>query len=483
MEKMVHTWLKPLNIYFYPGGHTKLLDDTADALLETFARLGHSVQEDPDERTDVILTTQQFGDVIGWRQSLFFTGRIKFKLPQAPRTITLAQILPADFSRMIEHFKAALARQPHRREDFEFEGLAPTAPDVLIEQGMRGGPILSLIRLVQAQLKCIRVLLLVGEDRAERIYHFDLVGAHPVTESKLGAAAFYEDIVHRLTTYESTYEITQHQAVEPNISAEVWKNLSTVEAMKQAGIEMGARRFFTDMLRIVDLVPVPAISDVLADQYSEGCFATWDPEIHALIATVTGSARPVDKGNITADDLAAIVGVAPGGMGALVRKVEGGENISPSSEAVELIQMDSPLPRIRLGEDWPVPGEVPVVRSKLHGHRGIRAYQPEQVEFVPLDPPYYHFLVSCATEAQARGIQQAFSRAVCLQNPADSRQIAFTVLPGHGVLIVEKWVQGKEPFQLIWEYIDQGFLVIDNLVPQGPMSYQPGPDGLMHLEV
>jgi hypothetical protein len=481
MEKMVHTWLKPLNVYYHPGRTSTLLDHAVEHTLGTLAKLGNSVQEEPDERTDVILTTQQFGDVLGWRKSLLFTGRIKFKLPHTPRTITLTQILPDDFKRMLEHFKQALARRPHRREDFEFEGLAPTAPDVLIEQGLRGGPILSLIRLIQAQLKCIRILLLVGEDRPEKVFHFDLVGAHPTTEAEIGEQAFYEDIVHRMATYESTYEITQHQVVAPQIPAEVWENLSTVAAMKRAGIEMGNRRFFTDMLRIVDLVPVPVLNDAIADQYSEGCFATWDPEISALMATVTGSARPVDKGNITSNDLAPIVGVAPDGMGALVRHVDGGENISPSSEAVELIQMDEALPKVNLGEGWAVTGEVPVVRSKLHGHRGVKSFDPNLVEYVPLDAPFYHYLVSCATEAQARGIKAAFGRTECLLNPDDPRQVAFTVLPGHGVVIVEKWVAGKEPFQLIWEYMDQGCLVIDNLVPQGPMAYRPDAEGKMHL--
>jgi hypothetical protein len=189
----------------------------------------------------------------------------------------------------------------------------------------------------------------------------------------------------------------------------------------------------------------------------------------------------VDKGNITSNDLAAIVGVAPDGMGALVRHVEEGENISPSSEAVELIQMDQALPKVNLGEGWPVPGEVPVVRSKLHGHRGVKSFDPNLVEYVPLDAPYYHYLVSCATEAQARGIKAAFGRTECLLNPDDPRQVAFTVLPGHGVVIVEKWVAGKEPFQLIWEYMDQDSLVIDNLVPQGPMTYHPDTEGQMYL--
>jgi hypothetical protein len=32
-----------------------------------------------------------------------------------------------------------------------------------------------------------------------------------------------------------------------------------------------------------------------AAQYSEGCFATWDPAVAGLVANVTGSARPVNS--------------------------------------------------------------------------------------------------------------------------------------------------------------------------------------------
>jgi hypothetical protein len=202
--------------------------------------------------------------------------------------------------------------------------------------------------------------------------------------------------------------------------------------------------------------------------------------LNALIATVTGSARPVDKGSITEDDLAVIVGVRPDGQGALVRHVEGKRNDPPSTEAVEMMDMDSPLPTITLPA-FGISTPVPVVRSKLHGHRGISAYDPRWVEYVTLDPPYYHYLVSCGTDAQARGIKGAFARSEALQNPDDPRQVVFTVLPGHGAVIVEKWVPSKAPFQVIWEYMDAGYLEVHNLIPQGPMEYVPAPDGRMRL--
>ena len=50
-------------------------------------------------------------------------------------------------------------------------------------------------------------------------------------------------------------------------------------------------------------------------------------------------------------------------------------------------------------------------------------------------------------------------------------------------MIVEKWVAAKEPFQAIWEAMDAGHLQVENRVPQGPLSYQAGPDGRMVLSV
>jgi hypothetical protein len=229
------------------------------------------------------------------------------------------------------------------------------------------------------------------------------------------------------------------------------------------------------MVRIADLVGVPAVSEGVASQYSEGCFATWEPRIDALIATVTGSARPVDKGDVTEDDLAVIAGVRPDGSGARIYRVEGGHNDPPSSEAVEMIAMDSLLPWVAF-ED----ARVPVVRSKLHGHRSIGAYDPRHVEFVPLDVPYYHYLVSCGTAAQADGIKRAFTRSQALLDPDDARSVVFTVLPGHGCFIAEKWVEGKAPFERIWELMDAGLLEVESAIPQGPMSYRRA-NGKMRL--
>jgi hypothetical protein len=476
----IHPWLKQLHVSFVPGITSPALEEAVARLLETFRHLNHTVQPQPDEHTDLILTTAPFAQPLSWREAVLFTARPRFRLKHTPTIVTLLYARPAEFQHWLDHFDAALRKNPLDPADFTFPGLAPTAYRTLIEQSQRGGAILALERMLQAQSKSIRIVLFVGEDKPDCAYLFDLVGAHPRIPNA-NANAFYTNIVLRLVTALSTTEVTQHEVVDAPIPYATWRALTTPAAMLTAARELDRRDFFTPTVQIAELVSVPAVHDSVARQYSEGCFATWEPQLDALIATVTGSARPVNKGHINEDDLAVIVGVRPDGQGARVRHVEGKRNDPPSSESVEMIWLDEPLPRVTIewqGKRW----QVPVARSKLHGHRGVAAFHPDFVEYVAMDAPYHYFPVSCATDAQARGIRDTFARARALNDPADARQVVFTLLPGHGVVIVEKWQTDKQPFQTIWEYIDAGYLHIDSHVPQGPITFVPQSDGKMHLQ-
>lgn len=486
LSKPYHDWWRRISITFVPGPVTPLLEKVARNILNSARENGHIVTEVPEQGTDVVLTTAQFGKPMRWREALLFTARRRFGLEHAPTIFTLVQATPDQFKQLLEHFREALAKEPPDPQDFAFEGLAPGAFETLVEQGRRGGPMLSLLRTLQTQALSIRVILVVGEDEPVEAYTFDLVGAHPRTDAA-SAELFYEDLLHRIVTAVSTAEVTAHQVVEGPVSQELWRKLTTPPAMRKAGRELGKRSFFTQMVKVDSLATVPSLPDAISSQYSEGCFATWDPQLEGLVTTVTGSARPVVKDNLTDDELAIIVGVRPDGRGALIRQVEGKRNDPPSSEAVELMEMDSDLPTIPVEEALEksdgLTGNVPVARSKLHGHRGVKAYDPARVEHVSLDRPFYHYPVSCSTEAQAQAIKTAFGRSQALNDPKDPRQVVFTVLPGHGVVIVEKWVPGKEPFQVMWEFMDQGYLQVDNAIPQGPLTYELGENGMMELVV
>jgi hypothetical protein len=477
-----HSWWKTISLAYVPGPATPLAEHVALSLLDHLRRRGHTVQDVPGEDTNVILTTARFGEPMRWRDALLFTARRRFQLEHSPTIFTVISITEEKFREMLAYFQQVLKKDPPDPADFSFSGLAEEAFGTLYEQGKRGGPMLSLLRMIQTQTMSIRVILVVGTEHPLEAYTFDLVGAHPRSDAA-DLQAFYDELSGRIVTAVSTKEITDHQVIGKPIPHSIWSGLSTPGAMRQAGIELGRRNFFTEMIRVRSLTHVPSLPDSISSQYSEGCFATWEPVLEGLVATVTGSARPVDKDNLTDDELAVIVGVRLDGRGALVRHVEGKRNDPPSSEAVELMEMDRDLPRIELiGRTAISTHDVPVARSKLHGHRGVQAYDPRWIEHVYLDQPYYHFPVSCSTEAQAHAIKAAFSRSEALQNQADPRQVVFTVLPGHGIVIAEKWVEGKAPFQVMWEYMDAGKLQIENKVPQGPLVFVQETNGLMKLK-
>jgi len=471
LDRPVHPWLKKLHIAYLPGPATPMSADVAQRLTQHFGELGHVVQDQPTNETDVVLTTARLGEPLSWRSAPAFQLRRQFGLTHTPQFWTVIQARPAELAALIAHFERALAKDPIDLADFDFPGLSPVAYRPLVEQGRRAGVILSVERLLQAQGLTLGILLVVGDAAPEYAYHFNLVGSYATSDAR--APGFYDDIVLRITTAMSADEVAKYVVEPPVVPQAVWDGLTTPQAMQRASLEFGGRDFFTEMVRIADLVSVPAITDAVASQYSEGCFSTWEPALNALIATTTGSARPVDKGHLTQDDLAVVTGVQASGRGVVVRQVEGLRNDPPSSEGFEMIDLDNALPKIALGPAWGATGPVPVVRSKLHSHRGVKAYDPRLVEYIPLAPVYFALPVTCGTFAQAQGVRSVFARAECLQHPDDPRQVAFTLLPTHGVFIVEKWVAGKEPFQTIWEYMDAGYLQIDRTVPQGPEPFWP----------
>ncbi|MGZ9167214.1 MAG: hypothetical protein ACXW4U_18745, partial [Anaerolineales bacterium] len=450
---------------YVPGPSTELANRVASQLMDYFQQEGHITENAPAAGTNVILTTARLGESLSWREALLFAARRRYKLKQVPTVFTIVHALPEEFHEWMTRVEQILEGGSEILP--AFAGIPETATQTLYRQGKRGGAILYLLRIIQIQAKSIRVLLVIGKEKPESAFLFDLVGAHPQIKFQ-EAQSFYKDIATRIMTAASTEEITDHLAVEPEVRREEWNNLPAIKEMTRASQELGRRDFFTEMIQVSDVAEVPGFSEAISQQYSEGCFATWDAQINALLTTITGSARPVRKENITDKDLAVIAGIKPEQDGALIRRIEGHPNHPPSSEAVEMIGMDLELPRIVLRNG----AQVPVIRSKLHGHRSIQSFDRSRVEYVSLPESYLHYPVSCSTDAQYRAVQKAFSSSAALQNPDDPRQIVFTVLPGHGVVIVEKWVEGKESFQTIWEAMDNKDIEITNSIPQGPFRFE-----------
>jgi hypothetical protein len=466
-----HAWLKRLNVAFLPKPFTPVQAALAEGMRPAFTQHGHTVQSAPDDTTDLLFAFARFGEPQTWREAPFLQARRLYRLQRQPTVVTILHAKRDAWDRLLEQLDTAISKEPPDPRDFEYPGLAPSANRTLVEQGRRGGPERAAQRLLQAQAICLRILLVVGDDRPDRVYHFDLVGSLAYSEGQ--AADLYDDIIMRVATAASAAEIGAY-TVSPNlISAETWSTLGAPPAMRQASLELDRRNFFTETVRVHDLVHVPALSGAIANQYSEGCFATWEPELDALISTITGSARPVDKGNITDDELAVVVGVRGDRTGVNVRHVTGKRNDPPSSEAFEMADIDQSLPWVQPDIAFGLSRLAPVVRSKLHGHRGVAAYNPEHVEFAPMDSVFSRYPVTCGTRGQAEGVKEAFARSEALRNPQDPRRLVFTLLPTHGLFIAEKWIPGKAPLQAVWEAMDAGDIVIESRVPQGPRPFTP----------
>lgn len=473
-----HAFLRPVRIAEVTGPSTPLLDHVVAGVREALLDRGHGWTNEPDDRTDSFVTTARLHEPVSWRVSPLFTGRKRYGLTAKPATYTFVQVGEDELERLLRRFDEALHREPTNPADFDFPGLSTNAWQVLLDQGRRGGPMMCVGRLLQAQSKSLRVVMIVGDGTAKAAYLFDLAGAYPRIDGRDGKAMAAE-IGLRIATHLSTREVTGHRVVGDPVTREVWRRSAAPAAMLRASRELGARAFFTRMVRIADLVDVPAITGSVAQQYSEGCFGTWDPVIGAQVVTVTGSQHPVVKASLQEDDLAVITGVLGDGSGAGVRAVEGLRNDPPSSEAVEFESIDERLPRVRPPTAFGIDAAAPIVRSKLHGHRGVVAYDPRTVEYVPLDAPFFDYLVSCSTEAQAHGVTAAFARSRALRDPTDPRSVVFTVLPGHGLLMAEKWVPGTEPFDVLLAAMDQRRVEVSHGVPQGRMRYVPAGDRMV----
>jgi hypothetical protein len=151
---------------------TPLLEGVGKDLLAQFEQMGHEIQPGPDNRTDLIITTAVFGEPIGWRKAPLFTARRRFDLDHVPTVYALVHATPDEFERVMGRLEVALRKEPPDPADYDFPGLAPQAHSVFFEQGRRGGTILALERLVQSQAKCLRIVLLVGDERPLAAYYW-----------------------------------------------------------------------------------------------------------------------------------------------------------------------------------------------------------------------------------------------------------------------------------------------------------------------
>ncbi len=468
-----HAWLHPMALAYVPGRISRAPDQAVGALLDWLKAAGCALERRPTNETEAIITTARFGSPVARDEALIFHAKRQYSLSRRPRVLTIVDIREAEYQHWLSHF-AVLARQPDGAlPPFQYPGLGPRAVEVLIQQAKRGGPEVAMGRFLQGHVKSIQVLALRSDDSDRPLcaVHFDLAGAHPITDAA-DLDAFARDAGPRLLTALCAHEVNDHIFLPDPLPSAIWDGLSTPDALVRAGHVFTEFGFFTDPIYIEKLVGFRGISDAISAQYSEGCYAAFDPDIPGLITTASGSSRLVDKRSIHRDDQAIVVGIKPERDGAIVRRVEGMDQNVPSVEAVEMMGICEAVPRLRhvnnRGEEAP----VPAVRAILHGHIGVAAYSPDHVESASLDALYYAHLVSCGTGELAEATAAAFARSEALSDPADARAVVFLEQPGHGVVVVEKWVSGKPPFETIREFLEAGHLRVTLQVSQGSVRWE-----------
>jgi hypothetical protein len=475
----LHPWTRPISIAYMPGDNTPALDLASSALLDWLREAGCTITQQPDNTTDLILTTRRMGDNVSRDEALLFHAKRQYKLSRRPQILTMVDVPESDYQAWVAHFAELASLPEDEAARKQYAGLGPQAADLIAHQARRGGPELAFARLLQAQVISIRVMALrTLSGRPYRAMHMDLAGAHPVTDAT-DLEVFGEEAGARVLTAVCATEVNHHSFVEEPVPADLWASLTSPDAMIRAGSMFTQYGFFTTPLYVEKVLGYRGLSDAISAQFSEGCYAVYEPEIPGLLTTATGSSRLVDKRSISRLDQAVVVGTRPDREGAVVRPVAGMDTVVPSVEAVEMMGLCERVPHHQHLNSHGLALTVPNVRAILHGHLGVAAFDPERVEAVMLDPLYYIQLVSCGTGALAEGTATAFARSQALKDLRDPRRIIFLEQPGHGVMVVEKWppvADGSRPFDTIHDYLTAGHLKMTLDIAQGPVHWEPVTD-------
>lgn len=449
------------------------LDRAAHAMLDWLREQGCTIEAQPSNATDMILTTALYGSPIDRDDALFFQAKRRYGLNRRPTVWTMMAIRESDYQRWIDHF-AELAQYPENaKPTFEYPGLGPQAVEVLMRQARRGGPEVAISRLLQCHVKSLRIMALRIDDADQPIcaMHYDLAGAHAITPAG-DLDVFAQDAGYRLLTASCAREVNQHVFAPDVLPRSVWNELHTPDDLLRAGPAFTEYGFFTTPVSIEKLLGFRGVGDAISSQYSEGCYGAYDPDVNALITTATGSSRLVDKRWISRSDQALVVDLKPERDGVIVREVEGMGKVVPSVEAVEMMSICRAVAKQNVINRSGEGVEVPLSRAILHGHLAVADYDPAYVERAQLDDLYYAHLVSCGTGPLARATSAAFGRSATLNNIDDPRKVVFLEQPGHGAMLIEKWVPGTRAFETTHAYLRAGHLRMTMDVPQGPVEWR-----------
>ncbi len=465
-QTKLHDWVDPITICFVENNLNPRLERVMHNLKRWFETNGHTVQTQPDENTQLFITTMRGDEVIDRPDALLLNGKRRFQLGHRPQVLTFVDLTTEQFEERQRYIDALGELSYEEAHTVEIPGLGRNGSEV-IHQQRRRHDLVGMARLLQGQAISIRIMGLVGDgDWPDYGLHVDLAGAYATIPCN-GAKDFIHNIGGRIVTFLNTVDVKDHIYLDALLPAVDWETSETPNDLVRAGKTFTDYGFFTDPVDVVKLLGFRGLGDAIAAQYSEGCYATFDAAIDGLVTTATGSAKFVDKRAITRSDTTLIAGVKSDRMGALVRGIEGRPQIAPSVEAVELYG----ICEMSGTETDPLGGQRPRIRSLLHGHIGVASFDPSRVERVVLDQSYYAYPVSCGTNILAEATGKAFASATSLQSGNDQRKVIFIEQPCHGIVVVERWVQGMRPFEAIEQALQKGWLVMQSHVPQSLSEY------------
>lgn len=476
----MHRWLHPVRATVLPGSGPQPVTALTHRIATWLHSTGNIVTEQPTPSTNVLLTTATFGQAVAVECAPLFTAKRAYHLHTRPTVVTLVGMRSDQFKDWTEHFANLSAIQR------TYPGLGPAAGRILADQSRTAGPEVALGRLVQAQAKSIRAIVITfdSNDQPVQAIHYSLAGAHRVTDAT-NIDEFVRDAGIRILTAACERDVHDCAYVSDALPLRTWNSLTVPAAMIRSGRRFGEMGLFSAPVSIETLLGFRGLGDVLSKQFSDGCYAAFEPKLSALVMTASGSWRSIDKGAIGQSEQAIVVGVADNSDAVQVRPVEGFGHVRPSVEAFEMMGICKAVGSHELRESMDRPVTVPNVRAILHAHRGVDAYDPQKVERVVLDEMFEAFPVSCGTLPLAKASAAAFGRSVALSDHDDPRLIVFLEQPGHGVIVIERWAASAstDPFDAIHQSLVRGDLVLSKRVPQGESRWTESttPAGLRRL--
>ena len=206
----LHAWTRPITIAFLPRRRTPGLNLALEALFDWLRAAGCVIQDQPDNNTNLILTTGVYGEWVGRDESLLFHAKRLYRLGRRPTILTMVDVPEAEFQTQLEHFRT-LGRLPEAEAaQVQYAGLGPQAAEVIAHQARRGGPELAIGRYLQTRFISIRVMALrTVNDRPYRAVHYDLAGARPVSDAT-NLEDFAAEVGARLLAAVCATEVNHH---------------------------------------------------------------------------------------------------------------------------------------------------------------------------------------------------------------------------------------------------------------------------------